>query len=212
MVGRPFDFERIVIGSGFGGAVAALRLSEQGYRVCVLEQGRRWEAGGFPASNWNLLKYLWQPALGLRGFVGTTITRRMIAVHGNGVGGGSLVYANALPVPDEAVFAGPEWILLRPDWWQTLRPFYALAQRMMGAAAAYANGADRTLHRAAIDQGTDGSGPAPIAVLEGPSIRVSSSPSTRDAVRHARWQTRAASQYTRSANVVKPYSLCWDRY
>ncbi len=75
----------------------------------MLEQGRRWEPEDFPTSNWNLRRYLWRPALGFKGFVGTAITDRMIAVFGCGVGGGSLVYANAPPVPDEAVFTDPDW-------------------------------------------------------------------------------------------------------
>lgn len=127
--GRFFDF--IVVGSGFGGSVSALRLAEKGYRVAVLEKGRRYRTEDFPPTNWNLRKYLWMPRLGLYGIQMLTLLRHVLVLHGGGVGGGSLVYANQLLVPPDDVFEKPAW---GPgDWKARLAPFYAEARRMLGA-------------------------------------------------------------------------------
>ena len=85
-----YDFDYIVIGSGFGGSVAALRLSEKGYRVVVLEQGRRWTPETLPKTNWSLSRWLWMPWLGLRGFFSLRFFRHVVVLHGNAVGGGSI--------------------------------------------------------------------------------------------------------------------------
>jgi cholesterol oxidase len=130
-----FDCDFLVIGSGFGGAVSALRLSEKGYRVAVLEMGKRWGAEDFPKTNWNVRKYLWKPALKLHGILQMTVLRHCVALHGAGVGGGSLVYANTLVQPEDAVLRDPGWPP-EVDWPAALAPHYATARRMLGAVAA----------------------------------------------------------------------------
>ena len=126
-----FDADFIVIGSGFGGAVSALRLAEKGYSVVVLEQGKRYRAEDFPKTNWSLKKYLWAPRLGLHGIQVLTFLRHVLVLHGRGVGGGSLVYANTLVEPDESAFEQPGW---GGDGWRArLAPHYAEARRMLGA-------------------------------------------------------------------------------
>ena len=126
-----WDF--IIVGSGFGGSVSALRLAEKGYRVLVLEKGKRWAEEDFPKSNWRLRKWLWNPALGLRGFFQMSFLKHVTILHGVGVGGGSLVYANTLPVPKDDFFGAASWKELA-DWKQELAPHYATAQQMLGAA------------------------------------------------------------------------------
>lgn len=126
-----FDADFVVIGSGFGGAVSALRLAEKGYRVVVLEQGRRYRTADFPRTNWSLARYIWLPRFGLNGIQALTFLRHALVLHGAGVGGGSLVYANTLLEPGPAAFRGPEWGAA--DWQSRLRPFYAEARRMLGA-------------------------------------------------------------------------------
>ncbi len=126
-----FDYDFVIIGSGFGGSVSALRLAEKGYRVAVLEKGIRYRTEDFPKTNWTLRKYLWMPSLGLYGIQMLTLLRHVLVLHGGGVGGGSLVYANQLLVPPDEVFAKPEW---GPgDYRAKLAPFYAEARRMLGA-------------------------------------------------------------------------------
>ncbi len=126
-------YDWVIVGSGFGGSVSALRLSEKGYRVAVLEQGRRWEPSDFPETNWNLRDWLWRPALGLRGIFQMTFLRHVTVLHGVGVGGGSLVYANTLPKPPRPFFESPSWAHLA-DWQTELEPHYQTAWRMLGAA------------------------------------------------------------------------------
>ena len=131
--GDRFDYDYIVIGSGFGGSVSALRLSEKGYRVLVLEKGMRLEAADFPKTNWNLKRWLWLPSLGCFGLFKLTFFRHVGVLSGVGVGGGSLVYANTLPIPKESFFSSPSWAQLA-DWEAELKPFYQRALAMLGAA------------------------------------------------------------------------------
>jgi cholesterol oxidase len=112
--------------------VSALRLAEKGYRVLVLEKGRRLGPNDFPKTNWNLKRWLWLPTLGWRGLFKMTFFPHLTVLSGVGVGGGSLVYANTLPVPKEEFFAGGSWGRLA-DWRTVLAPHYKTAQRMLGA-------------------------------------------------------------------------------
>ncbi len=129
--GEP-AYDWVVVGSGFGGSVAALRLSEKGYSVLVLEKGRRLEAEDFPKTNWNLRRWLWLPALRFFGLFKISLFRHVTTLSGVGVGGGSLVYANTLPRPPQPFFAAPSWAHLA-DWERELEPHYATALRMLGA-------------------------------------------------------------------------------
>src|SRR5512143_2742997 len=127
-----YDF--VIIGSGFGGSVAAMRLSEKGYSVLMLERGRRFEDNDFPKTNWNLPKFLWLPAARCFGIFHMTFMNGQLAMHGNGVGGGSLTYANVLMEPDDRLFQAPAWSHLA-DWKNVLQPHYAAARRMLGVTA-----------------------------------------------------------------------------
>lgn len=127
------DYDYIIIGSGFGGSVSALRLSEKGYKVLVIEKGKWYRAEDFPRTNWQFSRWLWLPALRWFGIMKITIFRHVGFITGTGVGGGSLVYANTLPVPKPAFFQSGSWAGLA-DWQTELSPFYDLALRMLGAA------------------------------------------------------------------------------
>lgn len=126
-------FDWIVVGSGFGGSVSALRLAEKGYRVLVLEKGRRFGPDDFPSTNWDLRRWMWMPQAGLRGFFQMSFFEHVTILHGVGVGGGSLVYANTLPTPTTSFFQASSWSHLG-DWERELEPHYATARRMLGAA------------------------------------------------------------------------------
>ena len=127
-----FDFDWLVIGSGFGGSVSALRLTEKGYSVGVLECGRRFADDEFPRSTADLRRYLWNPRLGMKGIFRMTTFKDVAVVSGCGVGGGSLGYANTLYVPPKKFFEDPQWSGMGVDWEGTLAPHYAEAQRMLG--------------------------------------------------------------------------------
>jgi cholesterol oxidase len=129
-MGERFDFDFAVIGSGFGGSVSALRLAEKGYSVAVIEMGKRWAKEDFPHTSWNARKYLWRPAFGMYGILQMTLVKDAFFLHGAGVGGGSLVYANTLLVPPDEAFADPRWV--GQDWKAALVEHYATAQRMLG--------------------------------------------------------------------------------
>jgi cholesterol oxidase len=124
-----YDF--VIIGSGFGGSVAAMRLTEKGYSVLVLERGKRYGNKDFPKSNWNIWKFLWLPALGCHGIFEMTFMNGLLALHGSGVGGGSLTYGNVLLEPDDRLFAASSWRHLN-DWKKELRPHYYTARKMLG--------------------------------------------------------------------------------
>ena len=126
-----FDYDWLVIGSGFGGSVSALRLSEKGYSVGVLECGRRFADNEFPKSTADLKRYFWNPRLGMKGIFRLTTFKDVSVVSGCGVGGGSLGYANTLYVPPQAFFADRQWADMN-DWEHVLAPHYSEAQRMLG--------------------------------------------------------------------------------
>ena len=126
-------YDYVIIGSGFGCSVSAMRLSEKGYSVLVLERGKRYEDEDFPKTNWNIFKFLWLPALRCFGFFEMTFLNGLLALHGSGVGGGSLTYANVLMEPDERLFQSPGWHHLA-DWQTVLAPHYKTARHMLGVA------------------------------------------------------------------------------
>ena len=126
------DYDYIIIGSGFGGSVSALRLTEKGYKVLVLEKGKRLGIQDFPHTNWNLKKWLWLPLFSFFfGFFKITWFRHVTILSGVGVGGGSLVYANTLPVPKKDFFQAASWSHLA-DWQQELKEFYLVASKLLG--------------------------------------------------------------------------------
>jgi cholesterol oxidase len=115
------EYDVLVIGSGFGGSVAALRLTEKGYRVGVLEAGRRFGPADFARTNWNVRRYLFMPRLGLRGIQRLTLLDDLLVLSGAGVGGGSLVYANTLYEPLDPFFDDRQWAGIA-DWRDELAP------------------------------------------------------------------------------------------
>ena len=124
-------YDVVVVGSGFGGSVTALRLAEKGYRVGVLEAGRRFTPQTLPKTSWDLRAFLWAPRLGLRGIQRITLLKDVVVLSAAGVGGGSLVYANTLYQPPRAFFDDPCWAAIT-DWSAELAPHYARAARMLG--------------------------------------------------------------------------------
>ena len=130
-MGTTHDVDVAIIGSGFGGSVAALRLSEKGYRVGVLEAGQRFEDATLPRNSWDLKRFIWAPSLGLNGLQRFHVLKDVVVLAGAGVGGGSLVYANTLYVPGPSFFADPQWAQIT-DWADELAPYYDQATRMLG--------------------------------------------------------------------------------
>ncbi|MEV8535998.1 GMC family oxidoreductase [Streptomyces sp. NPDC051211] len=128
---KEYDYDVIVVGSGFGGSVSALRLTEKGYRVGVLEAGRRFTRATLPRNSWDLRNYLWAPALGLYGIQRIHLLGNVMVLAGAGVGGGSLNYANTLYVPPPAFFRDRQWSAIT-DWQAELAPYYDQAKRMLG--------------------------------------------------------------------------------
>jgi cholesterol oxidase len=161
-----YDF--VVIGSGFGGSVSALRLVEKGYRVLLLEKGRRFSAEDFPKTNWDLKRWMWAPELGLRGIFKMSFFPHVTVVHGVGYGGGSLVYANTLPVPKPSFFRAESWQHLA-DWESELRPHYRTAKHMLGATPnPYLTEIDHVFREVAEDIGKgEHFGPTDVAVYFG---------------------------------------------
>lgn len=162
------DFDYVVIGSGFGGSVSALRLVERGYDVLLLEKGGELRAEDFPKTNWNLRRWLWMPKLGFRGLFQMRFFRHVTVLAGAGVGGGSLVYANTLPIPKRGFFASPGWSALG-DWERELAPHYQVARRMLGAQAVpFLTPPDRILKQVAEDRGqADAFAPTEVSVFFG---------------------------------------------
>ncbi|MFD9001315.1 GMC oxidoreductase [Streptomyces sp. NPDC059582] len=126
-----YDYDVIVVGSGFGGSVTALRLTEKGYDVGVLEAGRRFTPDTLPKNSWDLKNYLWAPKLGMYGIQRIHLLGNVMVLAGAGVGGGSLNYANTLYVPPKPFFDDPQWRDIT-DWQEELAPYYDQARRMLG--------------------------------------------------------------------------------
>src|SRR5574341_350590 len=126
-------FDYVIIGSGFGGSVSAMRLTEKGYAVVVLEKGKRFADKDFAKSNWQFWKYLWLPALRAHGILQISLLKGVMVLHGAGVGGGSLGYANVLEVPTDETFGTPAWNQ-NVKWGEVLRPHYETAKKMLGVA------------------------------------------------------------------------------
>jgi len=126
------EYDYIIIGSGFGGSVSALRLSEKGYKVLVIEKGKHYKSTDFPRTNWHLKKWMWLPSLRFFGFFKMTFFRHVGVLSGVGVGGGSLVYANTLPRPKPYFFTTGNWAGIA-DWQIELEPHYQTAEKMLGA-------------------------------------------------------------------------------
>lgn len=146
-------FDVIIVGSGFGGSVSAHRLVQKGYRVLMLEKGRRLTASDFPKTNWDLRRWFWAPILGWRGLFSMRFFRHITVFSGVGVGGGSLVYANTLPIPNDDFFAAPSWAHLA-RWKHELSEHYHTARSMLGAAVnPYQTYPDKILAEVARDLG-----------------------------------------------------------
>lgn len=166
MTVRHYDV--VVIGSGFGGSVTALRLTEKGYRVGVLEAGRRFADDEFATSTWDARRYLFKPSLGMYGIQRITPMKHVVVVSGAGVGGGSLVYGNTLYEAPPNFFKDPHWGHIT-DWEAELRPWYDQAKRMLGVTPYdRVTPADRALQQVAADLGiSDRWTPTPVAVVLG---------------------------------------------
>ena len=148
-LGTHSHYDVLVIGSGFGGSVTALRLTEKGYKVGVLECGKRLAKGDFPKTNWNLRKFLWMPKLGLRGIQRISMLRDVMVMSGAGVGGGSLVYANTLYEPLPPFYVDRQWGHIT-DWKAELAPHYDQAKRMLGVnEVPFDTPADEVMHQLA---------------------------------------------------------------
>ncbi|TFV56849.1 GMC family oxidoreductase [Mycobacterium sp. PS03-16] len=163
------DYDVLIIGSGFGGSVSALRLTEKGYRVGVLEAGARFADEDFAKNSWRLRKFLWAPKLGCYGIQRIHLLRNVMILAGAGVGGGSLNYANTLYVPREPFFNDPQWKHIT-DWNDELLPHYSQAQRMLGVVTNPTfTDADRIMKEVADDMGVgDTFVPTPVGVFFGP--------------------------------------------
>ena len=158
----------LIIGSGFGGSVAAMRLAEKGYQVLVLERGKRYTAADFPKNNWHLRKYLWAPALRCFGYMGINFLDDIMILNGSGVGGGSLVYASTHIRPAQPFYEAPEWCDLA-DWQQELAPHYDTAEQMLGVTLnPRLWPADHALREIAAEMGrADTFAPTPVAIFFG---------------------------------------------
>ncbi|MET0929102.1 MAG: FAD-dependent oxidoreductase, partial [Aeromicrobium sp.] len=150
------DYDVLIIGSGFGGSVSALRLTEKGYRVAVLEAGKRFNDDDFAASSWRLRKFLWMPQLGCYGIQRIDKLKDVLILSGAGVGGGSLVYANTLYEPLDPFYRDPAWGHIT-DWRAELAPYYDQAKRMLGVTVyPYVSPADEVVKKVAERMGVGG--------------------------------------------------------
>lgn len=148
-----FDQDFIIVGSGFGGSVSALRLVDKGYRVLTLEQGGEFKAKDFPKTSWDIKRWFWMPKIGFRGIFRMEPFKHVGVLAGAGVGGGSLVYANTLPIPKDGFYDSPAWAHLG-SWKEDLRPHYETARRMLGAEPTdFMSPADEVVRSIAEDRG-----------------------------------------------------------
>ena len=163
-----FDYDVLVIGSGFGGSVTALRLTEKGYRVGVLEAGARFEDDELPNTSFEVKKYLFAPAAGCYGIQRIDMVKDCMIVAGAGVGGGSLVYANTLYEPLDAFYRDPSWAHIT-DWKDELAPYYDQAKRMLGVVDyPHRTPSDEVMEKVATDMGVgDTFHPTPVGVFFG---------------------------------------------
>jgi cholesterol oxidase len=147
------DFDYIVVGSGFGGSVSALRLTEKGYRVAVMEMGRRWNADNLPKTSWEMHRWFWRPGIALRGFFNMRFFRHVTIMHGCAVGGGSITYACTMLRPPEKVWDNGSWAGL-DDWKRQMPQHYEEASRMLGVVTNRILGpADKLLKKVAEQAG-----------------------------------------------------------
>ncbi|WP_424189740.1 GMC family oxidoreductase N-terminal domain-containing protein [Actinokineospora sp. G85] len=165
LTGNKTDYDVVVVGSGFGGSVAALRLTEKGYRVAVVEAGRRFADEEFAKTSWDLRKYLWAPALGCFGIQRIHMLKDVMILAGAGVGGGSLVYANTLYRPLKPFYNDKQWSHIT-DWESELAPHYDQASRMLGVVTnPTITPADEVMQKVAADMGvSDSYRPTPVGV------------------------------------------------
>jgi cholesterol oxidase len=170
-----FDHDVVVIGSGFGGSVSALRLTEKGYKVAVLEAGPRYRDEDFAKTSWNLRKFVWCPPLGLYGIQRVNVLKDSLILSGAGVGGGSLVYANTLYEPLDAFYQDAQWAHIS-DWKSELAPYYDQAKRMLGVTIyPHVTPADRVIQEVADQMGVGGTfHHTPVGVIFGdePGVNV----------------------------------------
>jgi cholesterol oxidase len=166
LASNKLDYDVVVIGSGFGGSVAALRLTEKGYRVAVVEAGRRFADDEFAKTSWELKKYLWAPKLGCFGIQRIHLLKDVVVLAGAGVGGGSLVYANTLYKPLKGFYADKQWSDIT-DWESELAPHYDQASRMLGVVTnPTTTPSDEVMRKVAADMGISESyHPTPVGVL-----------------------------------------------
>jgi cholesterol oxidase len=158
----------VVIGSGFGGSTAALRLTEKGYRVAVLEAGRRFDESTYPKTSWRLRSFLWAPRLGCYGMQRISLLKDVMILSGAGVGGGSLIYANTLYEPKAPFYSDPQWGHIT-DWRDELAPYYDQAKRMLGVVPyPHLTPSDEVMKAVAEEMGAgDTFGPTPVGVFFG---------------------------------------------
>ncbi len=153
--GQQFDYDVAIIGSGFGGSVSAMRLAEKGYRVVVIECGKRFVPENMPKTNWDARNFYWFPRLGMRGMMRMSLLKDVFIVSGSAVGGGSVVYANTLYRPLDAYWSDPQWSHIT-DWRDELAPHYDQAERMLGVnETPFESAADRVMKQVAERMGVE---------------------------------------------------------
>ena len=195
--GGDFDYDWLVIGSGFGGSVSALRLAEKGYRVGVLEAGRRYRDEDFAKTTWDLKRFLWAPALGLRGIFRLTPFKDVFIASGAAVGGGSVVYANTLYRASPEFFTNPQWRALK-DWSSTLAPHYDTAERMLGVRK--------------FPETATGNGCCAKSVVTSASRRRSAAlrSASTSAIPAGRWRIRTSAAKARIARAARSVAPAWS--